>query len=135
MIMRKIDAAVKRETLYVFAVTVILSALFQSGALILQLWDYTVLLGNLLGIVAATGNFFLMGLTVQAALEKEEKDAKNIMKVSQSGRLFLLLVVALIAYLVPVFNIFGAVIPLLFPRVGIAFRPLLDKKTGGGSDE
>ena len=98
--MKKIDEAVKHETLYIFAVTVILSALFQSGTLILRVWDYTVLLGNLLGIVAATGNFFLMGLSVQAALEKEEKEARNIMKVSQSGRLFLLLIVALVAYLV-----------------------------------
>lgn len=133
--LKKIDKAVKRETLYILAVTLILSALMQSAALILKVWDLTVLLGNLLGIAAAVGNFFLMGLTVQAALEKEEKDAKNIMKVSQSARLFLLLFVALAAYLIPVFNIFATVIPFLFPRIAITFRPLLDKKTGGGGDE
>lgn len=133
--MKKIDSAVKRESLYILAATVILSALLQSVALIIKAWDYTVLFGNILGIAAAVGNFFLMGLSVQAALDKEEKEAKSIMKVSQSGRLFLLLIVALAAYLIPIFNIYATVIPFLFPRIAITFRPLLDKKTGGGGDE
>jgi len=104
----------------------------QSVFLIIGKWDYTVLLGNLLGIIATILNFFLMGLTVQNALSKEEKDAKNIMKLSQSGRLFMMFAFALIGYLVPVFNAIAVVVPFLFPRIAIMLRPLFDKRGDKG---
>lgn len=126
--MNKIDATVKKETLYIAVFTFIFSLLLQSVYLILGRWDYTVLLGNLLGGVAATANFFIMGLTVQKALGKEEKDAKNLMKLSQSLRLFMLFAVALIGYLVPVFNMVAVVVPFLFPRIAVILRALFIKK-------
>ena len=61
------------------------------------------------------------------ALAKEEKEAKNIIKFSQSARLFLLFGVALAGYLIPVFNIIAVVIPFLFPRIAVMLRPLADK--------
>lgn len=85
-------------------------------------------MGNLLGIVAAVGNFFLMGLTVQSAVTKEEKEAKKLIKLSQSGRLFLLFVIALVGYLVPIFNIIAVVIPFIFPRIAVALRPVFIKE-------
>ena len=126
--MNKIDATVKKETLYIAVFTFIFSLLLQSVYLILGRWDYTVLLGNLLGGAAATANFFIMGLTVQKALGKEEKDAKNLMKLSQSLRLFMLFAVALIGYLVPVFNMVAVVVPFLFPRIAVTLRALFIKK-------
>ena len=126
--MNKIDATVKKETLYIAVFTFIFSLLLQSVYLILGRWDTTVLLGNLLGGVAATANFFIMGLTVQKALGKEEKDAKNLMKLSQSLRLFMLFAVALIGYLVPVFNMVAVVVPFLFPRIAVTLRALFIKK-------
>lgn len=125
--MKKIDATVIRETCYIAAITVILSMLMQAVFLIIGKWSYTVLLGNLLGLVAAVGNFFVMGLTVQAAVLKEEKDAKNLMKLSQTGRLFALFVTALIGYLVPVFNTVSVIVPYLFPRIAVALRPIFIK--------
>ena len=126
--MKKIDPTVVKETAYITVFTIIFSILMQSVFLILQKWDYTVLLGNLLGIVAVVLNFLLMGITVQTAVTKEEKDAKNLMKLSQTGRLFMMFAFALIGYLVPVFNAIAVVIPFLFPRIAIMFRPLFDKK-------
>jgi len=76
--MKKIDATVLKETGFIAAFTLILSLLMQSVFLIIGKWDYTVLLGNLLGYLAAVGNFFLLGLTVQSAVEKEEKEAKSL---------------------------------------------------------
>lgn len=125
--MKKIDATVLNETAYIAAFTLIFSALMQAIFLVLGYWDYTVLLGNLLGFIAAVGNFLLMGLTVQAALDKDEKDVKNLMKLSQTMRVLLLFVIAIVAYAVPVFNVLAAVIPYLFPRFAIAFRPLIKK--------
>ncbi len=126
--MKKVDATVLRETYYIATVTVILSLFIQSVFLIISKWDYTVLLGNILGIIAAVGNFFLMGLTVQSAVLKEPDEAKKLVKLSQSLRLFGLLFVALIAYLIPVFNIIAFAIPLLFPRIAIFLRPMIIKE-------
>ena len=126
--MKKIDPTVLKETAYITVFTIIFSMLMQAVFLILQKWDYTVLLGNLLGIVAVVLNFLLMGITVQNAVLKEEKDAKNLMKLSQTGRLFMMFVFALIGYLVPVFNAIAVVIPFLFPRIAIMLRPFFMKK-------
>ncbi len=126
--MKKIDSTVLKETAYIGAMVLIFSLALQSVFLIIGKWDYTVLLGNLLGFIAAVGNFFLMGLSVQASLNKEEKDAKNFMKFSQSLRLLLLFVIAVVGYLVPVFNILAVLIPFLFPRIAVALRPLFMKK-------
>lgn len=126
--MKKIDSTVLKETAYIGATVFIFSLALQSVFLIIGKWDYTVLLGNLLGFIAAVGNFFLMGLSVQASLGKEEKDAKNFMKFSQSLRLLLLFVIAVVGYLVPVFNILAVLIPFLFPRIAVALRPLFMKK-------
>lgn len=125
--MNKIDATVKKETVYICAFTLILSMLMQSFFLIISKWNYTVLLGNLLGLVAAVGNFLLMGLTVQKAVLKPEDDAKKLIKASQQLRLFGMLIIALIGYLVPVFNIFAVVIPYIFPRIAIALRSVIIK--------
>lgn len=125
--MKKIDNAVKTETLYITNVSIIFSLLLQAVFLIIGKWDYTVLLGNLYGIFVSVGNFFLMGLTIQNSLEKESGDAKKYIKASQSGRLLMLFVLAIIGYIIPVFNIISVIIPYLFPRFAISIRPLFKK--------
>lgn len=126
--MKKIDATVKKETLYIFAFSFILSVLMQAIYLVLSKWDYTVLLGNLIGLFASTGNFLLMGITVQNALGKEQKDAKNLMKLSQMLRMLMLFIVAVVAYLVPCFNLVATVISFVFPRIAVMLRSILIKK-------
>lgn len=126
--MKKIDRTVLKETAYVFAFILIFSVFMQAVFLVINKWDYTVLLGNLLGALAAGGNFLLMGITVQNALGKDEKDARNLMKLSQSLRLLLLFVVAMVGYLIPVFNIITVVIPFVFPRIAVTLRSILIKK-------
>ncbi len=75
----KIDPAVRKQTARVAAGTGILTVLMIAVFLILGKFDYTVLLGALLGWATAVGNFFLMALTVQhltdsmPALPKEEE--------------------------------------------------------------
>lgn len=125
--MKSLDPTVKRETVYIAVATLLCSALMQAVFLILGHWDYTVLLGNLLGAAAAVGNFLLLGISVQKALDKEKKDAVNFMRLSQIGRTLLLFAVALVGYLVSVFNILALVITYLFPRLAIAARPLIKR--------
>ena len=126
--MKKIDAAVWQETKYIALWVLILSVLMQAVFLIIGEWDYTVLLGNVLSAFAVVLNFFLLGITVQKALEKEERDAKNHMKVSQMYRFLFLTVVVILGAVLPCFSIWTVAIPLLFPRIAIAFRQLFDKK-------
>ena len=57
-----------------------------------------------------------------------EKEARKLIKASQSGRLFMLFAVALIGHLVPVFNLVAVVIPFIFPRFAVMLRPMFNKK-------
>lgn len=131
----KIDKTVRKETGYIAAGTLILSVLMQAIFLVIGRWDYTVLFGNILGAIGAVGNFFFMGLTVQSALTKEEKDAKVKMKASQMLRMFLLFIIALSGAVLPCFQIWAVLISLFFPRIAIMCRSIsLGKAQDGGGD-
>ena len=133
--MKKVDPAIIKETKYLAAWVGVLSLLMHAVFLVLRRWDYTVLLGNLLGGVAAIGNFFLMGLAVQKALGKDEKGAKNAMKVSQAYRTLLVLVILIVGVVLPYFNNWTVILPIFFPRIGMVFRPLFDKGGGDSSEK
>jgi len=126
--MKKIDSVVIEETRYIAIVTGILSVLMQACFLVLSKWDYTVLTGNLLSEAAGILNFFLIGLTVQKALQKDEKDAKAFIKMSQTYRMFMLFAIAAVGIMLPWFNNWSVIIPLLFPRIAIALHPFLTKE-------
>ena len=127
-IKNKIDKVVLQETAYIAVWTLILSAVMQAVFLVIGKWDYTVILGNLLGAAANLLNFFLMALTVQKALEKEEKEAKQAMKLSHSMRMLMLFVMALLGILLPCFNTIASVIPFFFTRIAIMFRQFFKNK-------
>lgn len=118
----KIDNTVKKETLYIACFGTILSMLMQAVFLIIGQWHYSVLLGNLWGYAAAVSNFLLLGLTVQKAVTKEPEEAKKLIKISHTLRNMLILIVAVIGIVVPFFNTWASIIPLLFPRISILFR-------------
>lgn len=124
----KLDPTVKKEVSYIAFWVTVFSIFTQAVFLVIGKWDYTVLLGNLLSGSAAVLNFLLMGITVQNAVLKEDKQAKNMIKVSQSLRLLGLFVVAAIGLTFPIFNIWTVLIPLIFPRIAIAIRPIFTKK-------
>ena len=126
--MNKIDATVIKETKYISLWIIVLSVLMQAVFLVIGKWDHTVLLGNVLSGVAGILNFLLMGITVQNAIKKDEKDAKTAMKVSQLYRFLFLVVVVVIGVALPCFSTWTVIIPIFFPRIAIAFRPLFDKK-------
>ena len=125
--MKKIEPAIIKETLYILVCVVILSALMESVFLIIRRWDYTVLLGNLLTGFAVTLNFFLMGLGVQKSLEKEEKEAKKVIRLSQIYRYLILIVFLVIGVVFSCFNNWAVFIPAIFPRIAVAIRPLINK--------
>ena len=126
--MKKIDAVVWQETKYVALWVLVFSALMQAVFLLLKMWDYTVLLGNLWTGFFVILNFFLLGVGVQKAMDKEEEDAKKTLKISKTYRLLMLAVVLVLGVVLPVFHMWAVIIPVFFPGVAIALRPLFDKK-------
>ncbi|MBQ3138413.1 MAG: ATP synthase subunit I [Ruminococcus sp.] len=132
--MTKIDKTVIRETRYIAGVTIILSVIMEAVFLIIGMWSYKVLLGNILGAAVAVVNFLLMGITVQKAVQKDEKDAATLMKLSQTLRNMMLLIAAVLAIVLPFINPVAAIIPLFFPRIAITLIPLRDRNKNNGKE-
>lgn len=132
--MAKIDKTVMKETRYIAGITIVLSVIMEAVFLIIGMWSYKALLGNILGAAVAVANFFLMGITVQKAVLKEEKDAATMMKLSQTLRNMMLLIAAVLAIVLPFINPVAAIIPLFFPRIAIALIPLRDRKNNNGKE-
>ena len=150
-----VQPAVKAETKKMALGVSVLSLLMIAVFLVIGQFDYTVLLGALLGSAAAIGNFFLMALTVQKVTddmpvlppreeeensdedgEAEEKErplsdeAKQMgkkMQLSYTLRMLLLAGIAALAISLPIFHSWAALIPMLFPRIVIALEGLFNK--------
>ena len=124
----KIDPTVKKETIYVCVVTLILSMLMESVFLILRHWQLTVLFGNLVGAGVGILNFFLLGLSVQKAVKSEEKKAKDILRASHALRYALVVILIVTAVLIPsVFDMWATLISLLFATVAVYTRAIFNK--------
>ena len=95
-------------------------------------WDYTVITGNLLGGGTMVLNFFLMCLGVKKAVDKEEKEARKVLKNSHTLRTLMIFVLLIIGAALPVFSTLATIIPAFFPRIAIALHPLVFK--GKGAD-
>ena len=131
----KADRTVLKETGRTAAFTFILTLVMHTVFLIASRWDVTVLWGSLLGLAGAVADFFLLGLGVQKAVSSDEKTARNIIRISQQGRLMMLAVILVIAFTVPVFHKLAAILPLFFQKLGVRLRALFDpeiRNSGSG---
>ena len=127
--MIRANQTIKKETKYIACFCAVLSALMQVVFVLLKRWDYTVVLGNLLSYAIAVLNFYFMGLSVQKAVSMDEKEARKLMKSSQSLRTAGMFVGIVVGVVAPCFNTVSAIVPVFFPRIAISFRPLIkDKK-------
>lgn len=134
--MKKIDPVVKKETTYVVLWTLILSALLHCVFFIIGKWDWRVSTGNLLGAIASVLNFYLMCMGVVAAVNKdEEKAAKTVIRMSQSLRMLMLLLIAALGVALPYFNKWAVLISLFFPRIAVMFRAAFLKKNENVSEK
>lgn len=125
-----LEPAVKKETVYVLSVSAILCVFLQSVFLIISKWNYTILLGAVLGFTASVLNFFLMAITVQKAVKKEDaKDRQNYIKLSLILRTFLLIAFSITGLLINIFNDLAFIISLFFPRIAIFLQPIIRKST------
>ena len=125
-----IDPVIKKETSFIAIATLIFSALMEAVFLIIGKWDLPVLFGNLLGSGIGILNFFLMGLGLQKALNKDEKGAKSTVVFSHTRRFFLMAVVLVLAAVLDCFNLLSTVLALFFPSLGVYMRAISLKKAG-----
>ena len=134
--MKKIDKTVLRETVFVVIGTIILSCLLNAVYLIIKLWDTKVLFGNILGASVAVLNFFLMALTVQYAVGKDEKAIRMRVQFSLLFRMLFIFGIALMVHLLPKhFDLIPYLISLLFPRITILFRGFIKLPNDKVNDE
>ena len=125
------DPAVKKETGYIALWVVLLSLIMEGVFLIIGKWDLSVLFGNLGGAAVAIGSFFLLAVTVSKAVASGKPEQAS-QRVKASAGLRLIGAGGFCALLIGVFhtNVYATVIPLLFPRIGLFFRPAIDRKRG-----
>lgn len=131
--MKSLSDDIKREISFITAWIVIFSAVMQGVFLILHFfgivkWDYTAVLGNLLGAVFSVLNFVLLGFTVESVVNKEEKQAQASIRISRMLRNLMIGAVIIIGIYAPIFNIWTVALPFFFPKIGILLRSKLMKK-------
>lgn len=127
----KIEPAVKLESKRIAIGVLAMSVIMEIVFVVLGRFDYTVLLGNLLGGGWAILNFFLMALAVQKSVKKElPQEAKLVLQNSYTKRLLISVAILLIGIKVEYFNWISVVIPLVFPRIIIAIikLPIFQRK-------
>ena len=127
----KIEPAVKLESKRIAIGVLAMSVIMEIVFVVLGRFDYTVLLGNLLGGGWAILNFFLMALAVQKSGKKDlPQEAKLVLQNSYTRRLLLSVAILLIGIKVEYFNWISVVIPLIFPRITIAIikLPIFQRK-------
>lgn len=127
----KIEPAVKLESKRIAIGVLTMSVIMEIVFVVLGRFDYTVLLGNLLGGGWAILNFFLMALAVQKSVKKElPQEAKLVLQNSYTKRLLFSVAILLIGIKVEYFNWISVVIPLIFPRITIAIikLPIFQRK-------
>lgn len=124
----KIDGIVKNETMYVALVSIVFSLFLQAVFIVSGNWNYTVLLGNILGFSTSVLNFFLLGLTLQNAVKKDDEKAKSTVRTSHILRNFLVFGLTVLGVVLPIFNTVSVIISLFFVRLGFLVRPVLAKR-------
>ena len=129
--MSGLDPAVKKETRYIALWVAALSVVMEGVFLLLRRWSLPVLFGNLAGAAVAIGNFFLLGWTVSRAVAAgKPEEASRRVKASASVRLLGMGLVCAAMIGLAKTDPYATLIPLLFPRIGILFRPVIDRKRG-----
>lgn len=121
----KIEQAVKTETMHISVGVASMSVIMLIVFAVTGHFDYTVLLGTLLGGGFACLNFFLMAMAVQRSVSQGDPErARKITQSSYTKRLLLLVAVLIVGIKVPYFHWVATIVPLFFPRITIFIMTL-----------
>lgn len=120
----KIQPAVLKETGHIALGVCLGDAVMLVVFALLKQLDYTVLLGALLGSAAAIGNFLLMGISCQRAMDDPDR-AKVLVQRSYTRRMLGMVAVMAVGFLAPCFHVIAVVVPFLLPSATIYAMRLL----------
>ena len=121
-----------KETAIIAIGEVICMAAMCGVYALLGKFNLSVLLGGLVGMVFAIGNFFFMAVAATLAADKAEaqdvEGGKKLMKSSYPIRLLVLAVGLILCAKSGVFDVLALVLPLLFVRPVITLAEFFRKK-------
>ena len=124
----KLQPASKHELTRISIGTLICTALMVLGLYLLSLVGVgkfevsRILLGAVLGTAVAIGNFALLCITVQKAVDiQDQKQMKAKFQLSYNLRMLIQAVWAVVALMVPQIHVVAGALPLLFPHAVILF--------------
>lgn len=129
----KLQPESKKELLRIAGGTALCTAVMWVifAALHLVGWvrfDYTVVLGSVIGALVAIGNFAGICFVVQKIIdEPDEKRRKAKLQVSHNSRMLMQAVWVIVAIAAPCFQPFASVLPLFFPRITIYYLQITGK--------
>ena len=126
--MPKLSEASRKAVAWVALGTAALGLVLNLVFALFRYWDLTCLWGSLMGYAVGVGNFLLICLTVEKAVARDEKGARNLIRLSQQGRLLLHAGVLALAFTVKCFNPWAVMIMLLIPQIPIRLYPLTHRE-------
>lgn len=134
------DSVVRKETLYITVWVAGLSLLMELVFVLLKQWTPSVLWGNLAGGGVSILNYALLAASVEKVVNRsvETGSTEEVTAKIRAGKsLRMLMVVAVCVACIALFrvNVYATVIPLLFTRIALLFRPAIDKKTAKQSEK
>ena len=94
--------------------------------LLLKKFNYTVVLGVLLGSAGAVLNFFLLGVTMQKAANQDDGQ-KKLVQASYSLRMMLMALTVIVGALLPYFHTSAVIVPFLCNTPVILVLQLIDR--------
>lgn len=120
----KISPSIWKETGHIALGVAVGDAVMLIVFALLKRFDYTVVLGTLLGSAAAVLNFFFMGIACQKALDDPDR-ARLIVQRSYTQRMLAMVIVMIIGFAAPYFHVVAVVVPFLLPNITIRVMRLL----------
>ena len=116
--LNELDGSFLKVSKFNVVLTVILNIIFR----VLGSWDYTVLLGSMVGLGITTFFYYSICVSVPKALGYGDPElAQKSIRASRSMRTVVMAVGLIVAIKLPWFNIWATIVPLLFTRISIGF--------------
>ncbi len=98
-------------------------------------FDYSLLIGGVLGNFVGVGNFWLMGISAENSLRRNSKSAQRYMNTLYCVRYLGLFLTMTAAGILPFIDLISAAVPLFFPRIAITVKSLWETRTRRNKDK
>ena len=126
----KIQKSIKTETLRLAAGLLAADVLVCVVFLLCHAFDYTVVLGALFGSAVAVGNFFLLGVTMQRAADRDSGQKKAV-QLSYTLRMLMIAAAIVLGYLIPFFQLYAVLAPIVLATPVLLIMQAIAKKREG----